>query len=168
MGFYRPKFQAVDSNVRGKIEYGSKSQWAHLGEHQSERIKRAQFEENSKLCMCILRALDQGEVDIRRNKELKSQIYKAAKNDAISKKIALRNNLQKNDPTPKRLLDSDNQSHHSIMQPSQVGAEKRSTTEASALNAHSAATNDQLPSQMNFNKSQKSSPHTINQFPSVT
>lgn len=47
--------------------------------------------------MCILRALDQGEVDIRRNKELKSQIYRAAKHDAISKKIALRSNLQQQD-----------------------------------------------------------------------
>jgi hypothetical protein len=56
--------------------------------------------------MCILKALDQGEVDIRKNKELKSQIYKSAKKDAISKKIALRSNLLTNEivtaKSPKR------------------------------------------------------------------
>jgi hypothetical protein len=35
------------------------------------RIKEAKFEEGSKLCMCILKALDQEQVDLNQNKELK-------------------------------------------------------------------------------------------------
>ena len=78
------------------------------------------------MCMHILKALDQGEVDIRKNKELKSHIYKAAKRDAINRKIALKNNLQSNENTmgkisPKGIVESDDQSHHSIIQSSLVG-----------------------------------------------
>lgn len=44
----------------------------------------AQFEEASKLCPCILTAVDQEQADIKKDKELQQQIY-------ITLKTQLRN-----------------------------------------------------------------------------
>lgn len=62
----------VEKKNNTKIEYGPESSWKPLGKMQNDRVKKAQFEEKSKLCMCILKALDQEQVDLKNNKELQS------------------------------------------------------------------------------------------------
>jgi hypothetical protein len=57
------------------VAYGNKNTWGGIGYEQANRVKVEQFEENSKLCMCILKALDQEPVDLKNNRDLQSQIY---------------------------------------------------------------------------------------------
>ena len=75
MGGYRPKLNFVQKKHGSKVAYGSRSVWEDYGRQQNDRIKKAQFEENSKLCMCILKAVDQEQVDLKNNRELQSQLY---------------------------------------------------------------------------------------------
>ena len=63
-GTYRPRFEYTQPRAVGKVGYGDKHQWDNTGFNQANRIKNAQFQENSKLCMCILKALDQEQVDL--------------------------------------------------------------------------------------------------------
>ena len=56
---YRPKYSYVDKKVTGKAHYGTRAEWEAVGKVQNERVKKAQFEEYSKLSMDILKALDQ-------------------------------------------------------------------------------------------------------------
>lgn len=41
VGGYRPKFNYLEPNVRGKVGYGQKHQWEGLGFQQNARIKEA-------------------------------------------------------------------------------------------------------------------------------
>ena len=77
---YRPKFSYVDKKVTGKTHYGSKAEWESVGKTQNERVKKAQFEEYSKLSMDILKALDQEQVDFKNNKDMQSQLFLMEKN----------------------------------------------------------------------------------------
>ena len=70
VGSYSAKFTYVEPQLKGEVAYGHKHQWEGLGELQNQRIKEAQFGEDTKLCMCILKALDQEPVDLKNNKEL--------------------------------------------------------------------------------------------------
>lgn len=72
VGVYRPKHEYMAPRVKGTVPY---DQYSHVGAEQAARIKNGQFEEYSKLCMCILKALDQEQVDLNHNTKLKSQIY---------------------------------------------------------------------------------------------
>ena len=76
VGSYRPKHDYVARRVVGQVAYGSRNTWERVGEQQAERIRQAQFEDGSKLCMCILKALDQEQVDLKGNRELKAEIYR--------------------------------------------------------------------------------------------
>jgi len=58
------------------VAYGGRNTWERVGKQQAERIRQAQFEDGSKLCMCILKALDQEQVDLKGNRELKAEIYR--------------------------------------------------------------------------------------------
>ena len=68
---YRPKKTYTQGQITGNVKYGDKSVWDDWGKKQNERCKKAQFEESSKLCMCILKALDQEQVDLNKNRDLK-------------------------------------------------------------------------------------------------
>jgi hypothetical protein len=72
VGGYRPKHACVAPRVHGVMPYDS---FTKTGVEQAVRIRAGQFEESSKLCMCILKALDQEQVDLNHNPKLKSQIY---------------------------------------------------------------------------------------------
>jgi hypothetical protein len=80
IGGYRPKRDFVDPVKKSKIEYGPKEAWEPVGKMQNERVKKGQFEESSKLCMCILKALDQEQVDLKKNKDYQSQLFISCKN----------------------------------------------------------------------------------------
>lgn len=69
MGCYFPKYELVNKRVTGK-GYGKKHQWYPFGKDQAKRIKQAQFEQNTKLCLNILKAVDQETVDFKNDREL--------------------------------------------------------------------------------------------------
>ena len=46
-----------------------------LGHQNATKIKKSQFEYSSKLCMCILKALDQEQVDLKNNRGMKTEIF---------------------------------------------------------------------------------------------
>ena len=72
VGGYRPKHEYLAPKIKGAIPYDAST---NVGVEQASRIRASQFEESSKLCMCILKALDQEQVDLNHNPKLKSQIY---------------------------------------------------------------------------------------------
>lgn len=69
VGGYRPKHEYLAPKIKGAIPYDS---FTNVGVEQAGRIRAGQFEEYSKLCMCILKALDQEQVDLNQNPKLKS------------------------------------------------------------------------------------------------
>ena len=75
VGEYRPRYTCNQPRTAGNVAYGDKSVWEQVGRQQAQRIQKAQFEEGSKLCMKILRSLDQEQVDLNKNRDLKTQIY---------------------------------------------------------------------------------------------
>ena len=58
-GTYRPRYDAVEKSITGKVAYGKPEMWAGIAQKQVDRIRTGQFEEKRKLCPAILKALDQ-------------------------------------------------------------------------------------------------------------
>ena len=74
VGCYRPKYSQQEKRILGP-KYGSRSTWGNLGVEQAQRIQQAQFDERSKLCMCILKAVDQTQMEQKKDRELQRSLF---------------------------------------------------------------------------------------------
>jgi hypothetical protein len=89
VGVYRPRHQYTQPNIKGRVQF-KKDYKAKFDQQESSSIKKHQFDEGSKLCMCILRALDQETVDLKKNRDLQNQIFLTEKSQ---RKIRMMSNL---------------------------------------------------------------------------
>lgn len=95
--------------------YGTQSQWGKLGEKQARRIKNAQFDENSKLCMCVLKAMNQETVDIHKDRKLRQRLHTAAKHEMREHKRKMKESMATSTatlPTPGII-----ENHHGLKGP---------------------------------------------------
>ena len=74
VGYYRPKYSQQEKRVLGP-KYGTHQQWGNLGIQQAERIHQAQFDEKTKLCMCILKAVDQTQIQEKKDKKYQRNLF---------------------------------------------------------------------------------------------
>ena len=109
---YRPRFGYIEPNINAnKVAYGQKSLWSDLGKQQNLTVKKEQFEHQSKLCMHILKALDQEQVDIKNNKRLRLDINHAKIRETSLQRQLIRSstvNAEKN----KKQMEESGEHHH--------------------------------------------------------
>ena len=88
LGDHAVKPTATTGFISFATPYGSKAEWESVGKTQNDRVKKAQFEEYSKLSMDIPKALDQEQVDFKNNKDMQSQLFLIEKNQKRFERIS--------------------------------------------------------------------------------